>query len=519
MIEFLKQGERRLFILVICITIGFLFYPTYLPLVDLPQHAAQVVSLDGILKNQYLWGDFTEVNWDTPYLTGYLSWLVIYQVFDIKTSAKVFIVFIFLLYCLSVHCLRRFFNAPCLVEWAAVTSFFGFAYQWGFVTFLLAIPIGIFFFLVNMRWIDKPRVLTWPAVVAVGGLLYVSHILIFAFFCFLTYGYYLITHVLKEQSGEFSLVLPSFKLWFFYTIPYLLFAYLLFRYVSKPDPFTEANANLDIYVFTPLGQKTLELLYMPWNMLESGLYSIIAVLMLMAPILMGYRLSKEIKKYILLFGFIIIWYVMPDNAFHTSMIYQRFAIFFIPFYFLIWERNNQILAYPKLIQKLGLGCLVASIGFWMINVFNNNIQFEKAKETRDFVSLIKGMGSGQRILTLFDTDSRSSGSLSSHMEYIYFGNWYQVEKNGWSDFNFAWFHPQIVRFKISSNPEKLPLGPWVMEPVINGLKKCDDYDAILMKTRIPPPIIKGWINHNLDCKNIDFKENQGEWLLFERQDK
>ena len=186
MIEFLKQGERRLFILVICITIGFLFYPTYLPLVDLPQHAAQVVSLDGILKNQYLWGDFTEVNWDTPYLTGYLSWLVIYQVFDIKTSAKVFIVFIFLLYCLSVHCLRRFFNAPCLVEWAAVTSFFGFAYQWGFVTFLLAIPIGIFFFLVNMRWIDKPLVLTWLAVVAVGGLLYVSHILIFAFFCFLT---------------------------------------------------------------------------------------------------------------------------------------------------------------------------------------------------------------------------------------------------------------------------------------------------------------------------------------------
>ena len=95
MIEFLKQGERRLFILVICITIGFLFYPTYLPLVDLPQHAAQVVSLDGILKNQYLWGDFTEVNWDTPYLTGYLSWLVIYQVFDIKTSAKVFIVLFF----------------------------------------------------------------------------------------------------------------------------------------------------------------------------------------------------------------------------------------------------------------------------------------------------------------------------------------------------------------------------------------------------------------------------------------
>lgn len=55
----------------------------------------------------------------------------------------------------------------------------------------------------------------------------------------------------------------------------------------------------------------------------------------------------------------------------------------------------------------------------MINLFNNNIQFEKARETRDFISLVKDMSSEQRILTLLDIDGRSSESLSSHMEYIY----------------------------------------------------------------------------------------------------
>lgn len=513
---FLKKGERRLFVLVICITIVFLMYPTYLPLVDLPQHAAQVTSLDSILKQQYLWGGFTELNWDTPYLTGYLSWLLLYQIFDIKTSAKVFIVCIFLLYCLSIHLLRKYFKAPALLEWAALTSFFGFAYQWGFVTFLLAIPIGIFFFLVNMKWVAKPQIGTWLAIIVFGSLLYVSHVLIFAFFCFLTYGYYLVTHVLKENEGEFSFALPPIKSWLIYSIPYWLFAYLLYRYVNKPDPFTEANASFDIYVFQPLGQKTLELLYMPWNMLgDNGLYTVVAILMLIAPVLMGYKPSKEINKYILLFGFFIIWYALPDNAFHTSMIYQRFSMFFVLFYFIFWEKKKHESGIQRALQKIGCGIFILSIGFWMVNLFNNNVQFEQVSDTKAFNQLLPQMEPQKRVLTMFDPDLRSSGKLSSNMEYIYLGNWYQAEKKGWVDFNFAWFLPQIVRFQLGSTPEKLSMGPWVSEPVISGLQYCNQYDYLLMKTNVPPEKILLWLHNNPSCRQMHFKTNANNWILFE----
>ena len=518
MTEFFKNGERRLFLLVICITIAFLFYPTYLPLVDLPQHAAQVVSLDQILKKNFLWGSFTELNWDTPYLTGYLSWLLLYQIFDIKTSAKVFLICIFLLYCLSIHLLRKYFKATSLVDWSAIPCFFGFAYQWGFVTFLLAIPIGIFFFLANMKWLERPQIGSWLLIIALGSLLYVSHILIFSFFCFLTYGYYLITHILKEDNGNFSLVLPPLKQWLIFTLPYLFFAYLLYRYVNKPDPFTEANASFDIYIFPSLSQKTLELLYMPWNMTgDNNIYYISALFMLLSPLLMGYTLSKQINKYILLFGFIIVWYALPSEAFHTSMIYQRFSIFFIPMYFLIWEADKprNLVKYWK--SLIGTSMLAISIGYWMLNLYNNNIQFEKAIDTTTFLKILPQMQPSKRMLTFYDANLRSSGTLSSDMEYIYFGNWYQAEFLGWTDFNFAWFHPQIVRFKLNANSEKSSLGPWVTEPVFTSLNKCKDYDIFLMKTKIPPPVIQSWINQNPACIGMIFKKNENDWLLFERQ--
>ena len=355
-------------------------------------------------------------------------------------------------------------------------------------------------------------------IIALGSLLYVSHILIFSFFCFLTYGYYLITHILKEDNGNFSLVLPPLKQWLIFTLPYLFFAYLLYRYVNKPDPFTEANASFDIYIFPSLSQKTLELLYMPWNMTgDNNIYYISALFMLLSPLLMGYTLSKQINKYILLFGFIIVWYALPSEAFHTSMIYQRFSIFFIPMYFLIWQADKprNLVKYWK--SLIGTSMLAISIGYWMLNLYNNNIQFEKAIDTTTFLKILPQMQPSKRMLTFYDANLRSSGTLSSDMEYIYFGNWYQAEFLGWTDFNFAWFHPQIVRFKLNANSEKSSLGPWVTEPVFTSLNKCKDYDIFLMKTKIPPPVIQSWINQNPACIGMIFKKNENDWLLFERQ--
>ena len=38
------------------------------------------------------------------------------------------------------------------MPWVAIPSFFGFCYEWGFITYLLAISIGILFFIQNIQY-------------------------------------------------------------------------------------------------------------------------------------------------------------------------------------------------------------------------------------------------------------------------------------------------------------------------------------------------------------------------------
>ncbi len=78
-----------------------------------------------------------------------------------------------------------------MTDWVALTCFFGFAFQWGFVGYIMGIPVGILFFIANKRWIENPSAKMLAAVSALGIWSYFSYILTFSFFCLLSYGYFL----------------------------------------------------------------------------------------------------------------------------------------------------------------------------------------------------------------------------------------------------------------------------------------------------------------------------------------
>lgn len=42
---------------------------------------------------------------------------------------------------------------------------------------------------------------------------------------------------------------------------------------------------------------------------------------------------------------------------------------------------------------------------------------------------------------------RDSSAASNKVVYLHFPTWYQADRHGFVDFNFADFHPQIVRFR------------------------------------------------------------------------
>ena len=92
-IENTKYG-KIFFILIVGLTIVVILNGSYLPLVHLPQHAAQVAALDELLKGKSTWTNLVELNFNTPSLVGYLSWLGLYQFFDIVLYSRILVILI-----------------------------------------------------------------------------------------------------------------------------------------------------------------------------------------------------------------------------------------------------------------------------------------------------------------------------------------------------------------------------------------------------------------------------------------
>ena len=81
-----------------------------------------------------------------------------------------------------------------------------------------------------------------------------------------------------------------------------------------------------------------------------------------------------------------------------------------------------------------------------------------ARESASFDEVLAAARPGQRALGLvFDQASAAAGSPDV---YVHFSLWYQVEKAGFVDFNFAGYLPQIVRYRPDREPAMFKGGSW-----------------------------------------------------------
>jgi hypothetical protein len=397
----------------------------HLPLADLAQHAAQVALCHDLLLRTSRWQGLAEVNYFTPYWLGFGLALLLSFLVPVSAALKIVLMLSYWGFVAGAVLLRKRLGADPRVDWLSVMPFFGLGWLYGFFPFLVALPIGMAFVVLARSCAHEPAWGRALLLVALGVLLFFSHGLVFVF---------------AVAVGAAFLVIrwPSPVA----VLPYLLLgllslAYFLLRPAATTLLATHAEwlvlGGLSYVAFFPMGSPAIDPLLAP-----------LVPLLLVASVLLGGRFNRN-KAAIVPIAVLLLWIVLvPETVMETYFVGSRFAVFFLPF--------AAVLFAPA--PAPGWRLLPIVLLTWGAL----GVQVERllafAAESRAFEEVLAAAEPGHRAQQqVLDMTSRAA---RTPMAYQNFALWYQVEKAGFVDFNFAAYPTQVVRFRDPKAQTELP---------------------------------------------------------------
>lgn len=425
--------------------------PAYPPMSDLPQHAAQVALLRDLQNSHFAYAKLFQLNWFTPYLLGYLLIYAITPLLGIVAACKMVISLYIAGLPLSTALLLE--SAGTDIFWAilCIPGAYGFTYQWGFLNFLIAAPLGILFLWYVLRSSQKltMRTALLLAVFAIG--LFFCHALICAFFglcavlCLLAGKRPLKSAIL--QILPLSAVVPVALLWMRTTLD---------RNAAARRPMIwDLNWQNTVESYYQSLSDELHMAHAGWGRITGffprllGLHPswyciFLGTALFLLPLLAGMRLQQKRIRWIPFFLCAVVLLWCPHAVFGTEFVYQRFTMFAVPL-FLFLLRESSTKQTTQILTRLAalllvLGCIASAT--------------QKARafsrETEGFQHALAYMQPGERVLSLaFDHED----GISIAPTFLHFPQWYAAQKQGFVDPSAAMMHPELVIFRKGEAPE------------------------------------------------------------------
>ena len=414
------------------------------PLIDLPQHAAQIALISDVLAGQTRWAEIFTINFVTPYLTTYaLGWLLSFVILPV-TAVKIILTGAFVGFVLMVVALRKTFGSDPRLDWLALSGFFGFAWKWGFMSFLVAAPIGLLLIWLLLQYLEQRKPILGLLFTTLGLLLLISHGLIFAFawtvsvaFCGLT---------IYKKGNWFAVLWPMVLCTLVCILYLMIVTYIQFGLSSGTDSY-----GITIWTLNPIN-RIKELFAYSFDNQFSKQYLAITAVLLSCPLLLKNQLNfKNVLCFVPVAIALFIYCFAPAFALKTAFLYQRFALFFLPAWAFVFIAGAS-LKQPSVSSKLA--CVVLALCTWW-PIYNHTVESVRFdKESADFEIILAVLEPNKRALYLsIDNYSPADGHQNI---YLHYGSWYQADKKGYVDFNFAWFPPQMLRFKTDNETEIRP---------------------------------------------------------------
>jgi hypothetical protein len=463
---------------------------------DLPQHAGQVALWRDLLLDKSKWQSLVHTNYFTPYLFGYGLALLLSFVMSVSAALKLLLTLSYFGFIVACVALRRRFGGDGRLDWLFIASFFSYPYALGLYTFLLAGPLGVLFILLTHRYAGRPTPRFAIILLCADVALFFAHGLVFLF---------------ANAIGVIFLVmkcrpLPRLSL---AMLPYIAVGLLCVAYALLTLVKADASPGGQPGIFWGwnLTRVAFLLFAAGWSTATPGFFFLLTSFMLMAPLALGCRLNRnDPTVFVPLIVTVVIWAAVPHRAAGTDVLYLRFAMFLLPSYALIFRAPERP-PRPSMASRLWL-----PLACWVFLAVHAERLVKFATESAGFENVLAAAEPGARALAvMFDSSSVGSGNLHAYLGYP---TWYQAEKEGFVDFNFATYLPQIVRYRSDRVPNVFGRAVWAERPQMGFDWDRDHasvyrYFFVRSETPLPP-------NYFPDgrCKPQLVKPD-GEWSLFE----
>jgi len=431
--------ERVLFSLTSLGAASMMWLSPRLPMIDLPQHAAQVALWRDLLLGQSAWADLVRINLLTPYLLGYGLLLPLSLFFSLSTASKILLTSTLLSFVAASMLLRREFGADKRLDWLFLISFFGFCWKWGFLTFLVASPLALMMIWLALRHARAPSLGRGVVLVLLGAMLLLAHGLMFL----AALGF------AGLQMLE-TLIADRFQAFFQRSLPYVALSMIILVFRLLTQQVNGALKMDEIEYGSAIWQRPVTLLVDIADMNDqhgTWMLPLTTIILLLMPL--SLRLGWNIHAaFVPLVGLIFILLAMPSWAFETGGLYFRFALFIPVFWALIFKSGADVPSIEPASAKMG--GLAIMLCCWTILGIQASRIIAFSQESRSFETVLAAAEPSQRAY-IMTPQAASLGAVNSDL-YEHFPAWYQADKHGFVDFNFANFAPQVIRFKTDYHP-------------------------------------------------------------------
>jgi hypothetical protein len=417
--------DNGLFILALLFAVGLIWQTPYLPMLDLPQHVGQIAVLHDMLFATHPFADELRLNFFTPYLLFYLPAVALSTLTTPLIACKILLTLSLLGFVGAGWRLLRYYGAEPFLLWLFLPAFFGLSFLGGFLTFLLAAPLVLLSLELADRYSHTPTARRAAGLITVLIALFFCHGLAF-YFAFLLTGLLWLSYQWRQPitliKGGLPLLLAAVP-----GIIHLYVSLVAAPTLAAPEP----------VIFYPIAKRLSRYLQFQAAMPDRWTVSLTGVLLL-TPFLFTTARQAARGAYVLLAGLFCLWLTLPYNLAGVAFVFDRFSLYLLPF--LAFALRPRLTA--SLIQKLARGLMVLVV--FALFAHQALYQAEFAAREAPYLAALNQLPPQKRLLNL------SEPELLLNLESLptwHLASWYQSERQGWTEFNFANFIPQIVRYR------------------------------------------------------------------------